>query len=125
MGLSPVARVIARLGLIVAVIGMTAACASAPIPTPVACPAALITGVLEPLGPPGSIGIAAGPRHLIVTWVDGYRSAELNGSLVVLSPEGAVVARAGDRVELTGGELRAGEWTACGPPLTPRTRQSG
>ncbi|MBA2721000.1 MAG: hypothetical protein H0U52_17425 [Chloroflexi bacterium] len=80
------------------------------------CPANLIEGVLEPLGKPGSIGIMEGSRHLHVTWVGGYRSAEQNGIAVVLSPAGEVVAQAGDAVRLTGGEIRPGEVVACGPP---------
>jgi hypothetical protein len=77
---------------------------------------ALIEGVLEPLGPPGSIGIMDGPNHLILSWHDGFHPAEVDGALVVVSLDGTVVARAGDRVQVTGGQLKAGEWFACGPP---------
>jgi hypothetical protein len=66
---------------------------------------------------PGSIGIMDGPRHVLVSWTGGYRAAEIDGALVVLSPAGAVVARSGDRVEISGGEARPGEWSACGGPL--------
>ena len=80
------------------------------------CPLDQVTGVLEPLGPPGSIGIALDDsRHLIVVWGDGHRSVDINGTLSVLSPAGQVVARVGDRVTLTGGQIRPGQFLACGP----------
>jgi hypothetical protein len=66
---------------------------------------------------PGSIGVMDGSRHVLVTWNGGYHAAEIDGALVVLSPAGAVVARSGDRVEISGGEVRPGEWFACGGPM--------
>ncbi|MDQ3128302.1 MAG: hypothetical protein M3Q66_07615, partial [Chloroflexota bacterium] len=53
--------------------------------------------------------------HLIVVWGDGHRSVEVDGTLSVVSPAGQVVARVGDRVTLTGGRVRPGEFLACGP----------
>lgn len=70
--------------------------------------------MLEPLGHPGSIGIAVDSHHLVV-WGDGHRSVDVNGTLSVVSPAGQVVARVGDRVTLTGGTVRPGEFLACGP----------
>ncbi len=110
-------RGVRLLSALVATLAITiAACDAGPTSTPVGCPIELIEGVLEPLGMPGSIGIMSGSRHLIITWTNGYRSAEVAGAVVVISPSGAVVARAGDRVEVTGGEVRPGEWLSCGPP---------
>ena len=100
----------------VALVASIAGCSSVPSAAPVGCPAALIEGVLEPLGPPGSIGIMEGPNHLILSWHDGFHPATINGTLVVLAPDGTVVAREGDRVQVTGGQLKAGEWFACGAP---------
>ena len=71
--------------------------------------------MLEPLGPPGSIGIATGNEHLIVTWGDGTRSVEVGGTLSVVSPDGRVTAREGDHATLTGGLVGAGVFVACGP----------
>ena len=79
------------------------------------CPADLISGILEPLGPPGSIGFAIGNEHLIVEWGDGTRTAVVNGMLSVVSPDGGVIAHVGDEVTLTGGRTRAGVLRACGP----------
>jgi hypothetical protein len=94
-----------------------AACDAGPTDTSAACPADRVEGTLEPLGMPGSIGIMVGPRHLLITWTGGYRSAEVEGALVVVSPGGAVVARTGDRVQIAGAEFRPGDWLACGPPV--------
>jgi hypothetical protein len=91
-------------------------CASAPTGTPVAgCPLDRISGVLEPLGPPGSLRIFDGGDHLILTWGDGTRTLVVDGVLSVVAPDGTVSARVGDRVTLTGGRIRAGEFLACGP----------
>ena len=94
-----------------------AACYARPTDSLVACPADQIEGVLEPLGMPGSIGIMVGSRHLLINWANGYRATEVDGAMVVVSPTGAIVARAGDRVQLAGGEIRPGEWFTCGPPI--------
>ena len=74
--------------------------------------------MLEPLGPPGSIGIFDGASHLILTWGDGSRTVDVGGTLSVVSPDGTVTARVGDRVTLTGGRIRPGEFVACGPTPT-------
>jgi hypothetical protein len=109
--------------LVVGIGGAIAGCSSEPSPSSVAaCPLDSITGVLEPLGPPGSIGIAADSLHLIVVWGDGHRSVDVDGTLSVVSPSGHVVARVGDRVTLTGGHVRPGEFLACGPAAP---RESG
>jgi hypothetical protein len=100
-------------GLVLAVslvISTTAGCSSSPTESPLGCPLAVIEGFLEPLGPPGSIGIMEGPNHLILSWHDGFHPAEVNGALVVLSPDGTVVARVGDLVQVTGASIKAGEW---------------
>jgi hypothetical protein len=109
-----IARVVRRCA-VVATLAL-AACGSDATGTPVGCPTNLIEGVLEPLGMPGSIGIMDGTRHLVIVWTNGYRSAVVDAGVAVLSPSGEVVARAGDTVEVTGGEVRPGEWLACGPP---------
>jgi len=95
---------------------LVAGCASEPPPSLVlGCPLDQVTGVLEPLGPPGSIGIFTDGDHLILTWGDGTRTVDVGGTLSVVSPAGTVTARVGDRVTLTGGRIRAGEFVACGP----------
>jgi hypothetical protein len=102
----------ALAGLVVALDG----CATQPPPSLVlGCPLDQISGVLEPLGPPGTIGIFDGGDHLIITWGDGTRTVDIGGTLSVVSPNGVVTARVGDRVKLTGGRIRAGEFVACGP----------
>ncbi len=85
----------------------------------VACPTALIRGTLEVLGT--DIGLFdIDSRHLGVEWPDGYTTREVGGRLSVVDPAGGVVARAGDSVEIPGGELRVGEWHACGDPILRR-----
>jgi len=99
--------------------GLLGACdGSEPVVPAPSCPANVISGRLEPLGLPGSIGIAVGPQHQLVTWSNGYHAAAVNGDLVVVSPTGQIVARVGDTVELSGVEVRPGEWLACGGPRT-------
>jgi hypothetical protein len=85
----------------------------------VACPTALIRGTLEVLGT--DIGLFdIDSRHLIVDWPDGYTTHEVGGQPSLVDPVGRVVARAGDSVEIPGGELRVGEWHACGDPIVRR-----
>ena len=85
----------------------------------VACPTALIRGTLEVLGTDiGLFDIA--DRHLMVDWPDGYTTRDVGGQPSLVDPAGGVVARAGDSVEIPGGELRVGEWHACGDPIVRR-----
>ena len=85
----------------------------------VACPTAVIRGTLEVLG--ADIGLfATDSRHLLVIWPFGYSTREVDGQLSVVDPAGGVVARVGDSVEIPGGELRVGEWHACGNPIIRR-----
>jgi hypothetical protein len=98
---------------------LLSACGSGPVASvdvAPACAGVHFTGVLEPLGLPGGIGIMVESRHYLLSWADGYRSAETNGAVVVLSPDGTLVAREGEDVEVTGGFSRPGEIRACGPP---------
>ena len=74
-----------------------------------------ITGILEPLGPSGSLGLAVGNEHLILEWGDGTRTVVVNGRLSVLSPAGIVTGHVGDEITLTGGRTRPGVITACSP----------
>ncbi len=105
-----------RAVALAALLGVVGGCASAPPPSIVlGCPLDRITGVLEPLGLPGSMGIFAGGEHLVLTWGDGTRTVDVAGTLTVVLPDGRVSARVGDRVTLTGGRIRAGEFVACGP----------
>lgn len=108
---------LARLLVLTAVLG---GCATGPTGTLVlGCPLDQISGVLEPLGPPGSMGIFDGGSHLILTWGDGTRTVDVDGTLSVVSPAGDVTARVGDQVTLTGGRIRPGEFVACGPAPRP------
>ena len=85
----------------------------------VACPTALMRGTLEVLG--ADIGLfAVDNRHLIVNWPDGYTTRDVGGQPSLVDPAGVVVARAGDSVEIPGGEIRVGEWHACGDPIVRR-----
>jgi hypothetical protein len=82
----------------------------------VACPTALIRGTLEVLGT--DIGLFdTDSRHLLVVWPYGYSTREVDGQLSVVDPAGGVVAGVSDSVEIPGGELRVGEWHACGNPI--------
>lgn len=97
---------------------MGVACGDARVPetTAVACPASLIRGTLEVLGT--DIGLFdSDNRHLIVDWPDGYTTRVVAGQPSLVDPAGGVVARAGDSVEIPGGEVRVGEWYACGQPI--------
>ena len=108
-------RLLAPL-LALAVVGIAAGCTSESPPSVIpGCPADRITGVLEPLGPPGSMGIAVGNEHLILQWGDGTRTIEVAGTLSAVSPEGTVTARVGDAVTVPGGRIRAGVFFACAP----------
>ena len=82
----------------------------------VGCPAALIRGTLELLG--SDLGLMdSQQRHLVVDWPDGYVTRDIDGQPSLVDPAGRLVARAGDAVEITGGEIRVGEWYACGHPI--------
>ena len=107
-----------RIAVVVLVVLSGTACGLAPAPpTPaVGCPEALVRGTLEVLG--GEIGLFdSTDRHLIVQWPAGYATRDVGGEPSLVDPSGRVVARAGDAVEIPGGEIRVGEWFACGDPL--------
>jgi hypothetical protein len=81
-----------------------------------ACAAVAVPGVLEPLGTEG-IGIFTADRHLEVDWPDGYSALSVGGRLSLVDPGGQVLAGVGDRVELTGREVRPGVLVACGTAI--------
>jgi hypothetical protein len=85
-----------------------------PGPTPDACPAALVEGVIVRI-PPARVGIQSGgdaPRELI--WPNAYTARVVDGRIVVLDEHGDVAVREGDRASIGGGETAPGAWLACG-----------
>ena len=106
-------RAAPRSAVALALMVSAGACGSGPTGTPVdSCPANEVSGTLETLGQ--RIGIMTGGRHLVLTWSGGYRDATVDGERVIVGPTGEVAARVGDEVRLLGGELRVGEFHACG-----------
>ena len=96
---------------------LTAGCDEAVVvPSPTSCPKALIEGTLEPLGVGDGIGIAVGPRHLLIAWPAPYSTRTVEGRLSVVDASGRVIASVGDRVRVPGGEDQFG-WQACGDPI--------
>jgi hypothetical protein len=81
------------------------------------CPAALIEGTL--VADPGSgTAIQNGSGTIGVIWPSGFAARLASGSIEVLDGAGAVVARTGEHVALSGGMITADQrWSTCGPPL--------
>jgi hypothetical protein len=104
------------------VLATSAGCTSEEPTEPLAsaCPSDRIEGTLEPLGMPGSIGLAEASSHSVITWLGGNRTGVVEGALSVIAPDGRVLARVGDPVIVTGGHVRPGEIVACGPVVSLR-----
>jgi hypothetical protein len=103
------------LGLILAV-----GCAAAPAGTLVGCPMALIEGTLVGQ-PPNYLSLVLDDGEAVdVDWSERF-AINSGDPITLVDPNGLVVARAGDRVTITGGALRGpGTWTECGSvKLTP------
>jgi hypothetical protein len=99
-------RFVAGLLVVVALTPATAACTG--------CPTTLLVGTLAEQGQDlVAIHVGGGsPEHL--AWPFGFSVQRRNGVLVVTDLFGAVKARAGDTVELGGGERGDGTWSVCG-----------
>jgi hypothetical protein len=95
------------LALALAVGGSAGGCA-------VACPAALLEGVLTREGE-GLVVVREDGIAERVAWSrSGHRVRERGGVLVVVDWLGAVVAHEGDVVHLGGGESTDDRWVICG-----------
>jgi hypothetical protein len=94
---------------LIAVAGLTAACATS-------CPAALLTGDLVRQGNELVVenpdGGSVSAEH--VRWPTGHRLEERDGRLVVVDFFGTLKAGEGDAVRLGGGETQNGVWGVCG-----------
>jgi hypothetical protein len=89
-----------------------------------ACPTALAVGTLAEEANELVLAWPGGgpPVHLV--WPDGYSIRRDQGVLVVADLLGFVRARAGDYVELTGGEGLRGGFQVCGDfKVNPSSRQ--
>ena len=84
-----------------------------------ACPAALLEGMLIAHPATGS-AIAGDPRPIPIIWPFGFRGRRTGVVLEILDRSGAIVARSGESIRLSGGEITGdGQWSTCGPPLGP------
>ena len=123
----------ARLGLIATVVFVGAVAAylairligaNAPLATssPGAfvrgCPAALLEGLLVADAGSGT-AVEVGLEKMPVVWPFGYTGHRTtDGGVEVRDVIGAVIARTGEHVSLSGGMITAdGRWSTCGPPL--------
>ena len=104
------------LGLAVAVLVATA-CASprlGPAATLVGCPMAEVEGILVAIPPEHMSLLTDEGDGVEVDWSDAI-SIRMGDSIELVDTRSGVVARAGDRVVITGGALRGrGTWTECG-----------
>lgn len=80
--------------------------------TPTSCMAALIEGELVENETWGLILRDPSGIERVVVWPSGY-SGRRNGRVALLDENGVVVAHAGDRVHLEGGEDQAHAWIVC------------
>ncbi|HVM31154.1 MAG TPA: hypothetical protein VM305_10360 [Candidatus Limnocylindrales bacterium] len=93
--------------------------APSPFQSPRECPGSQIVGTLaavsdSELALDPAVGFEASPTDRTpLVWEPYFRLGDDGGSVVVRDPDGDVVARDGDIVEIGGGE-RDGGWYACG-----------
>jgi hypothetical protein len=87
--------------------------AASPKQTGGSCAAAMIEGVLESASKPSVLDLRArdGTMYSLV-WPTGYTIDATDGGRVI-DDRGAVIARAGDRVRIGGGEGDVGSWVVC------------
>jgi pectin methylesterase-like acyl-CoA thioesterase len=94
-----------------------AACNSIPLHTApgpaAACDEALATGTLTSNRPNGLALQTSDDQVLLVLWPFGYTSRGFVGSMELVDPSGATIAREGDVVEMTGGTNGDGTFVAC------------
>ena len=80
--------------------------------TPTSCMAALMEGELVENETWGLILRDSSGMDRVVVWPSGY-SGRRNGRVALLDQNGVVVAHAGDRLRLEGGEDQAHAWIVC------------
>ena len=81
------------------------------------CPAARLDGTLV-ADPETGTAVDSRVGRKPVIWPFGFTARAAAGMVEVLDPAGKVVARTGERVGLSGGEITSdGRWSTCGPPL--------
>jgi hypothetical protein len=82
------------------------------------CPAARLEGLLVADAGSGT-AVELGPERKPIIWPFGYTGHKTAAGVVeVRDVTGAVVARTGEHVALSGGEVsNDGRWSTCGSPL--------
>ena len=82
--------------------------------SPVGCPLAVIEGTLVGQGQDSLSLVTDDGEAVAVDWSNGV-SIRAGSPIELVDANGVVIARAGDRVSISGGILRGqGAWTECG-----------
>lgn len=81
------------------------------------CPAARLDGTLVADAGSGT-AVLVGDELKPVIWPFGFTARDDAGVIEVVDASGNVVARTGEVVALSGGEITSdGRWSTCGPPF--------